>query len=92
MIKKYEQICNEIVKEFCKKQELDFDPEMWVAGEVGGVICLGDYYFNLLDIVRDLKTMQPKGLILDWYNETLDEKDEGIYINYKSYTMGLRYD
>lgn len=90
----YETACEGYVEEFCKKQELEFDG--WVAEEVGSIasFCC-QYFFNMSDIILDLNTKQPKGLILNWQNDGVDfnmfnEKTE--YINYKSYTMGLRYD
>lgn len=52
------------------------------------------YFFNLSDIILDLKTKQPKGQILDWQSDGVDFNmfnDNQQHINYKSYTMGLRY-
>jgi hypothetical protein len=91
--RKYEFVCNEWVQKFCNKQQIEFDG--WVGNEVSGTasfVC--QYFFNLSDIVLDLKTKQPKGQILQWYNEgvefnMLNETQE--HINYKSYIMGLRY-
>lgn len=90
--KQYEFICNEWIRKFCKKQEMDF--EHWIGDEVGGIAVIGDYCFKLSDIILDLNTKQPKGLILKWQNEdvdfnTLNKKPQ--HINYKSYTMGLRH-
>ena len=84
----YENACNILVAEFEKKQEIDFDG--WVGDEIGEIALFsGEYFFNLSDIVLDLKTNQPKGLILKWFNESIDFHH---YINYKSYKMGLRYE
>jgi hypothetical protein len=46
------------------------------------------------DIILDITTNQPVGFILDWQNDGVDYnlfKDNTEHINYKSYTMGLRY-
>jgi hypothetical protein len=89
----YEFVCNEWVRKFSKKQDIDFDG--WVGGEVGGIcsfVC--QYFFNLSDIILDLNSKQPKGLILQWQNEEVDFnmfKENQQHINYKSYTMGLRH-
>ena len=66
-IESYEKICNEIAREFCKKQGLTF--EYWAADRVGEVVLCSDIFFGLSDIVFDLKTKQPKGKIIEWYND-----------------------
>lgn len=89
----YEDVCNEYIRRFCEKQEIYFDG--WVSDEVGGIASfISQYFFTIDDIALDLNTKQPAGLILDWQSDGVDynmfnEKTE--YINYKSYTMGLRY-
>jgi hypothetical protein len=91
---KYETICMEWVQIFCKKQDLEFDG--WVGNEVGGIaIFATQYFFNLSDIILDINTKQPKCLILRWQDDGVIFnmfKETTKYINYKSYTMGLRYD
>lgn len=92
LITDYENTCNSIVKAFCKKQGLRFDG--WVGNEVGGVAEFStSYFFNISDIVLDLKTGQPKWAILSWQDENVEEGFKTktyTPINYKSYTMGLR--
>jgi hypothetical protein len=89
----YEFVSNEFVKKFCKKQELYFDG--WVADEVGGIASFScQYFFNLSEIVLDLKTKQRKGLILNWQDDDVEFNmfnKNPQHINYKSYTMGLRH-
>lgn len=91
--KQYEFVCHEWVQKFCNKQKIDFDG--WVSDEIGGIASFAcQYFLNLSDIILDIKTKQPKGLILDWQSESVDFnmlKEEKQYISYKSYTMGLRY-
>jgi hypothetical protein len=91
---KYEFICNEFVAKFEKKQQIDF--EGWVDYEIGGIASFSfQYYFNLSDIIFDLKTNQPKGCIKNWSNEETDFNvfnKNPQHINYKSYTMGLRHE
>jgi hypothetical protein len=88
----YESICNEIVKMFAKKQELDFDG--WVGNDVGGIAAFGgQYFFSMQDIILDLNTRQKKGFILEWQNEMVEyamSDPPKQTINYKSYTLGLR--
>jgi len=66
-----------------------------LGDEIGGIASFAcQYFFNLSDIILDLKTKQPKGQILDWQSDGVDFNmfnDNQQHINYKSYTMGLRY-
>ena len=90
---RYYEICNEIVAEFCKKQEMDFDS--WVGDKVGEIALIGDYYLNFSDILHDLNTNQDKWFIFQWYNDSVDNAIKNkfpIQINYQSYCMGLRYE
>jgi hypothetical protein len=81
---KYEIIVNEYVQKFCNKQDLEF--EFWVAGIIGDIAFFGDaYYFDFKDIVRDINTNQPKGLIIKWLQETI--KDSETSVSYFYYSM-----
>lgn len=85
--KKYESACNEYIRLFCEKQGVDF--EFWISDKIGETACFGDYCFNLSDIIFDINTDQPKGLILEWWDCILEEDS---YINYEHYTMGARWE
>ena len=91
--RQYEFVCNEWVQKFCNKQNIICDG--WVGDEVGGIASFAcQYFFNLADIILDLKTKQPKGQILEWQSDGVDFNmfnENQQHINYKSYTMGLRY-
>lgn len=84
--KKYEAVCNEYVDIFCKKQGLK--NEGWVDDLVGGTAICSDFYFALQDMVWDVNSGQPKGRIIDWYNDNIEDHENSI--NYYSYTRGLR--
>ena len=92
--KQWDFVCNEWVRKFCNKQSISFDG--WLGNEVGGIASFAcQYYFNLSDIILDINTKQPKGLILNWQNDGVDFNmfnEHPQHINYKSYTMGLRYE
>lgn len=82
----YEFVCNAYATIFCNKQDMNF--EGWVGNTVGGIAYCNDFYFDFQDIVLDINFNQPKGLIVDWYYENLE--NPGKSINYYSYTKGLR--
>ena len=85
----FEKCCNEYIKQFAKKQGLEFD--YWIGDEVGGIASFIDQYvFNLDDIRYDLEENIPKGEILEWQNNNIEVATEGKWINYKSYCIGLR--
>lgn len=86
--KKYEFIVNEYIKIFCNKQDLIF--EFWIGDKIGGTGCFGDIlYFNFQDIIWDINTHQPKGQIVNWMYESIDNPEKTI--NYFSYSKGLRF-
>ncbi len=92
LIADYENACNKILKAFTKKQGLD--DYGWIAEEIGGTVSFGDdYFFDIKEIIVDLKTDQPKGLILKWQEENIEFnrfRGDKLYISYESYTKGKR--
>jgi hypothetical protein len=86
--KQYEFACNEYVKKFSEKQGLEFDG--WVGDTVGGIASFIDqYFFNFNDIVWDINSDQPVGLITQWQDDCVE--NNGKSINYYSYSLGLRH-
>lgn len=89
----WELVCNEWVKAFCEKQELEFDG--WIGNDIGGTASFAlQYYFNLSDIILDLNTKQKKWFIMKWQNDGVDfnmDNEDTKHINYKSFIMGMRY-
>lgn len=85
----YKGICNDLVKLFAEKQDLEFYG--WAGGTVGEVAGFADYFFNLSDIIYDLETNQKKGLIMEWNDYYMEAHyDKKDHVNYKSYSKGLR--
>ena len=54
-IKEYNGICDRIVDIFAKKYFGSITVNMWVASETGGVIIMGDYFFNMTDMIDYMK-------------------------------------
>jgi len=81
----FEYAARNLIKEFCNKQELQFEFDNYDVGI--GIICLSDYFFNIEDIYFDMKHDKPKGKILQWYDYVLMHNTK---INYNSYCMGMR--
>lgn len=88
MRKKLNKILKKYIKKFEKKHDLTF--EFAVSDDLMGVISFGDVlFFNINDIVYDIDTKQPKGLIIDWLYDSINQDK---YINFQSYSKGLRYE
>lgn len=81
----YEKAVNDYLKVFCEKQEMYVD--FWVGDKIGEICSIGDMFLNFTDIKTDIDTEQPKGLISEWFWQTV-EKD--LKCNYEHYTMGYR--
>lgn len=71
---------------FLAKHELDFD--FWVADREGEVALCSDMFFHYNDMLHDLQTKRPKGLIIDWYYATMHAKS---YFDYKTFLTLLDY-
>jgi hypothetical protein len=88
---RYNDICNEYVHKFSKKQGISFD--YWVGDEVGGIASFCEqYFFNFHDISWDINSRQPKGLMLKWQEDVIENYDAEGTISYYSYSNGLRYE
>lgn len=83
---RYEKVCNEYIKQFCQKQDVEFG--YWINNVVGETSYIDDYFFDFQDIAWDINSNQPKGCIISWYNDNLIDLAKSI--NYYSYTKGLR--
>jgi hypothetical protein len=78
-----EKICDKYIKLFCKKHDLYFDH--WIGDEVGGVADFGVYSFSFTSIVKDIDEDIEAGLILQWYDNSVENQDTSI--NLKSYAL-----
>jgi hypothetical protein len=92
----FENSCNDYIKYFSEKQEIEYDLDDWIGREIGTTISFigGQYFFNIHDIVLDVNSKCPKGLIFQWHDDTMSynlSNKEKNYMSYQSYIMGLRY-
>lgn len=91
-IEKYEKSVMQVIDEFCKKQDCDF--EYWVGDIVGEICVFGDNFFNFTDVYLDLINKAPAGLIFEWQNSDIEfniNRKKPKHINYRSYIMGARF-
>lgn len=48
-IKKYQDACNDVVRLFADKYDVCVSQSDWVAGEIGGTICVNDEFYLPMD-------------------------------------------
>jgi hypothetical protein len=78
------------IRKFEKIHGVDF--EYAVSDDLTGVLCFGDNYFNLSDIVYDIDNKLAVRLIYQWQDDSTANFGSGKYINLQSYAKGLRYE
>ena len=81
------------IRLFEEKHELDL--QYIVNDDIMGVLDFGDvYFFNTSDVVYDIDHDLPKGLILQWAEDSIDDSKNPTrqIINLYSYAKGLRYE
>lgn len=83
---KYEKYCNEYLKKFQEKQGLREGSVYWES-VIGGDILFDIHRFKFLDIVWDINSKQPEGLIFKWDQYFIDSLAiKGNTMNYYEYT------
>lgn len=84
-LKDFEVAVDRLLIEFCEKHDLSY--KFSVGNDSVDVFLISNYFFNLSDIYFDLKSNQPNGKIIQWYDYLLDNEVE---ISYYAYCKGLR--
>lgn len=86
---RYKEACNEYLKAFCQTYELQYEEDAWVAGDVGTIALIGDYYINFQDMMYMLDNGIAFEEWLRWYDYCLDAHDLGLGVpNFPSWHKG----
>lgn len=86
MRKELDKIIKKYISEFEKKHDLLF--EFAVNDDLLDVLSFGYvYFFNTYDVIFDIDNNLPNGLIVEWLEYNLENKQ---FINLKSYSNGFR--
>lgn len=75
----YYKAIEDLTKLFCRKYFKDiyeYDPSDWVNGEIGGVIWINDYWFNMRDIENAIKFKATKKEVLEYYEYVLQQMNQ----------------
>lgn len=83
-------ICNLYLKQFCKKHDYLYEPDMWVVGDPGTIICINDFFVAMDDMRYDIDNNITPEMYEKWYWKALDfhEKTGKNYLNYQSFCKG----
>ena len=88
----FEAAVHAYCEEFAKKHELYYDPDFWVGGRIGEVICFGDFYVQFSDIRYDLDNNIQKDKYWIWEDLALEAglADEHI-VTYDNWLRGAKF-
>jgi hypothetical protein len=85
----YEKACEEILKAFCDTYEMPYDTYSWVAGDVGTIACVGDYFIDLQDMIYMLDNKIPFAEYEQWSDYCIKASEYGFdSINLQSWHKG----
>jgi len=87
--KLYEQAVHQYCEQFCDLMWDDstvYDIDNWVSNDVGGIICIADYWFNFATIKEVVDKGIDKDTVFEWYDYNLN----GGKINLHNYWKGVR--
>lgn len=83
--------CIEYLRLFCEKHGFDYEDakDAWVGNEVGGVVCIGDYFTDMGVIIADIEMDAPEDEFIKWYDYSLVANEFGLNVpNFKSWVKG----
>ena len=87
----YNRGCNAYLQLFCDKHGYDYEvaKDSWVANEVGGIVCVNDYFVDMQTIIDDVDLPATEDEFLKWYDYCLEAAEFGLTTpNYKSWVKG----
>lgn len=89
---RYENAVHEYCHIFMQKHGFAYNPDEWVANEVGGVLCVNDYYLDFDDIKYDIDNDVAENVFFEWYDYCVELMmiDGAPDVNYKSWVRGFR--
>lgn len=90
----WERATNELASNFAKKHFGKTAEWYWISGEIGGVMGVGDYFFDLSDIVNFERYKYTSQEVFDYYdyrqeiiykNDILSKRNQLLIINIKNW-------
>lgn len=87
IIKNYENACQKIAEKFRDKY-LEEAEIYWAGLDVGGVCQVGDYYFDMDQMITALKYKATQQQVFDYYNADVELRSSGkekLPFNFENY-------
>ena len=76
--KDFETACDNYLKAICEMFELFYEEDAWVAGDVGTIACVGDYFIGFDEIRYIVDNDLTLDEYLQYYDYCLEAHDYGI--------------
>lgn len=87
----YNRGCNAYLQLFCEKHGYDYEDakDSWVGNEVGGIVCVNDYFVDMQTIITDVEHCSDESEFIKWYDYCLEATEFGLTTpNYTSWLKG----
>ncbi len=86
-LKQFTTAVDSLAQLFCKKYFDNTEDWYWISDEREGVLSVGDYFFNLEDIVTSIRYNATEKQVFEWYDMLMDSsvKNKPLDINYRNY-------
>ena len=89
VIQEYEKVCEDVAREFLERYfpESVYEEEYWVADEIGGMFCVGDYYFGIPRMTEALRYEATSKQLFDYYEAEIElgMKEKSPSVNFFYY-------
>jgi len=78
---KWHKATQDLVEHFIATYFVDEDipredvEAFWVGDEIGGTLCIGDFFFDLRTIVLAIQLDCPMEKLFEWYNYTIENEN-----------------
>lgn len=66
-------IATYFVDENVPREELEV---YWVADEIGGVLVIGNYFFDMYTITTAIRVSCPEKKLFEWYDHTIEKEND----------------
>ena len=89
--KRYEEACEDYLKAFCDAYGEQYEKDSWVAGDVGTIACVRDYFFDFNEVVKYSvdNNLHDWDELMRWYDYTLFASEYKQTIpNWQSWSKG----
>ena len=86
------EVVNDYMEAWCDKHDYQYEEDMWVGDDYGGICAVGDLFVSFDDVRYDVDNDLPEEIFEDWYWYSLEIEELGCEknVNLRSYAMGCR--